>query len=49
MDIKLEPIIKLPIIDEMINAFSKLDIDYDKSNYFVKKAKIIFEEKYRNN
>lgn len=32
-------------IEGMINAFSKLDIDYDKSNYFVKKAQIILNEK----
>ena len=32
-------------IQDMINAFSKLDIDYDKSNYFVKKAQIILRGK----
>lgn len=32
-------------VDDMINAFSKLDIDYDKSNYFVKKAQIILKGK----
>lgn len=32
-------------IEDMINEFSKLDIDYDKSNYFVKKAQIILNGK----
>ena len=31
-------------IEEMINEFSKLDIDYDRSNYFAKKAQIILNE-----
>lgn len=35
-------------VDDMINAFSKLDIDYDKSNYFVKKAQIILRKDDRN-
>ena len=36
-------------LEGMIKALEKTKIDYDKSNYFVKKAKIVFEEKYRNN
>ena len=36
-------------IEKMIKALENTKIDYDKSNYFVKKAKIIFEEEYRNN
>jgi len=32
-------------VDDMINEFEKLDIDYDKSNYFVKKAQIILRGK----
>lgn len=36
-------------IEKMIDALESTQINYDKSNYFVKKAKIIFEEKYRNN
>lgn len=34
-------------IEEMIDAFSKLDIDYDRSNYFAKKAQIILNETRR--
>ena len=40
---------KYNTIEKMINALESTGINYDKSNYFVKKAKIIFEEKYRNN
>lgn len=36
-------------LEGMIKALEKTKIDCDKSNYFVKKAKIVFEEKYRNN
>ena len=36
-------------IPKMIYALDSTKIKYDKSNYFVKKAKIIFEEKYREN
>lgn len=36
-------------IQKMIYALDSTKIKYDKSNYFVKKAKIIFEEKYREN
>lgn len=36
-------------IKKMIYALDSTKIKYDKSNYFVKKAKIIFEEKYREN
>ena len=32
-------------IEDMINEFSKLDIEYDKSNYFIKKAQIILNGK----
>lgn len=32
-------------VEDMINAFSNLDIDYDRSNYFVKKAQIILKGK----
>lgn len=32
---------------DMIKKLEKTKIDYDKSNYFVKKAQIVFEEKYR--
>ena len=35
-------------IEKMIDALENTGINYDKSNYFVKKAKIIFEEKYGN-
>lgn len=31
-------------IDDMIKDFDKIGIDYDKSNYFVKKAEIILNE-----
>ena len=40
---------KYNTIEKMINALESTGINYDKNNYFVKKAKIIFEEKYRNN
>ena len=36
---------KFDNIEDMINEFSKLDIDYDKTNYFVKKAQIILRGK----
>lgn len=36
---------KFDSIDDMISSFSKLDIDYDRSNYFVKKAQIILRRK----
>ncbi len=36
-------------VEKMIEALDNTAIDYDKSNYFVKKAKIIFEEKYSIN
>lgn len=36
---------KFTNVEDMIGAFSKLDIDYDKTNYFVKKAQIILNEK----
>lgn len=31
-------------LDDMISDFEKIGIDYDKSNYFVKKAQIILKE-----
>ena len=47
--IEIEENEKYNTIEKMIKALEDTKIDYDKSNYFVKKAKIIFEEKYRNN
>ena len=38
---------KLDTVDKLISALDSTQIDYDKSNYFVKKAQLIFEEKYR--
>lgn len=35
-------------IDEMVEDFKTLKINYDKTNYFVKKAEIIYNEKYKN-
>ena len=47
--IEIEENEKYNTIEKMIKALDDTKIDYDKNNYFVKKAKIIFEEKYRNN
>ena len=47
--IEIEENEKYNTIEKMINALESTGINYDKNNYFVKKAKIIFEEKYRNN
>ena len=47
--IEIEENDKYDTIEKMIKCLEKTKIDYDKSNYFVKKAKIIFEEKYRKN
>lgn len=47
--IEIEENKKYNTIEKMIEALENTGINYDKSNYFVKKAKIIFEEKYRNN
>lgn len=45
--IEIEENNKYDTIEKMIEALENTKIDYDKSNYFVKKAKIIFEEKYK--
>lgn len=45
--IEIEANKKNNTIKKLINVLDKTGIDYDKSNYFVKKAKIIFEEEYR--
>lgn len=45
--IEIEENDKYNTIEKMIEALDNTKIDYDKSNYFVKKAKIIFEEKYK--
>ena len=47
--IEVEENDKYNTIEKMIEALENTKIDYDKSNYFVRKAKIIFEEKYRKN
>ncbi len=47
--VEIEENEKYNTIEKMIGALESTGINYDKSNYFVKKAKIIFEEKYRNN
>lgn len=47
--IEIEENDKYDTIEKMVEALERTKIDYDKSNYFVKKAKIIFEEKYRKN
>ena len=47
--IEIEENEKYNTMEKMINALESTGINYDKNNYFVKKAKIIFEEKYRNN
>ena len=46
--IEIEESEKYNTIEKMIDALENTGINYDKSNYFVKKAKIIFEEKYGN-
>lgn len=47
--VEIEENEKYNTISKMIYALDSTKIKYDKSNYFVKKAKIIFEEKYREN
>lgn len=47
--VEIEENEKYNTIPKMIYALDSTKIKYDKSNYFVKKAKIIFEEKYRKN
>lgn len=47
--VEIEENEKYNTIQKMIYALDSTKIKYDKSNYFVKKAKIIFEEKYREN
>lgn len=47
--IEIEENEKYNTIEKMIKALEGTGINYDKNNYFVKKAKIIFEEKYRVN
>lgn len=47
--VEIEENEKYNTIPKMIYALDSTKIKYDKSNYFVKKAKIIFEEKYREN
>jgi len=39
---------KFDNVDDMIKSFSELDIDYDRSNYFVKKAQIILRKGGKN-
>lgn len=38
---------KLNSTEKIIKALDETGIEYDKSNYFVKKAQLIFEENYR--
>lgn len=45
--LEIEESKKYNTIEKMIDALKSTKIDYDESNYFVKKAKIIFEKKYR--
>ena len=45
--IEIEENKKYNSVEKLIQALENTNIDYDKSNYFVKKAKIIFEDKYR--
>ena len=45
--IEIEENKKYNSIEKMKEALEQTNINYDKSNYFVKKAKIIFEDKYR--
>jgi len=45
--IEIEENKKYNSVEKLIHALENTNIDFDKSNYFVKKAKIIFEEKYR--
>ena len=47
--IEIESNDKYPTIDSLIEELDKTNIPYDKSNYFVKKAQIIFEEQYKKN
>ena len=45
--IEVEENKKYNSVEKLIQALDNTNIDFDKSNYFVKKAKIIFEDKYR--
>ena len=44
--VEIEESEKYNTVDKLIEALNNTNIDYDKSNYFVKKAKIIFEENF---
>lgn len=45
--IEVEANQKYDTIDKMKNALEKVGIEYDKSNYFQKKALLIFKDKYQ--
>ena len=45
--IEMEENEKYNSIEKIIDALEKTKIDYDNSDYYVKKAKIIYEEKYK--
>lgn len=44
--IEIEENEKYDTVEKLIKALEETNINYNKNNYFVKKAKIIFEEKY---
>ena len=44
--IEVEANQKYDTIDKMKNALEEVGIEYDKSNYFQKKALLIFKDKY---
>ena len=46
--IEVEANQKYDTIDKMKNALEEVGIEYDKSNYFQKKALLIFKDKYNS-
>ena len=45
--VEIETNEKYDTIDKLMKVLYNIKIDYDKTNYYAKKAKIIFEENYR--
>ncbi|MBQ8206648.1 MAG: hypothetical protein IJZ77_06470 [Bacilli bacterium] len=47
--IEIEVNEKYKSVDEIINKLKMIDIDYDDSNYYVKKAELVYKDIYLNN
>lgn len=46
--IEVEANLKYDTVDKLKDALEKVGIEYDKSNYFQKKALLIFKDKYNS-